>query len=626
MKVALLGLNVRSNQRPHFPCLPLYNLKLYAYNDEKLKGKVDISIFEAAEEADNNVLLDLLKKNDPDVIGLSCYFWSTKKLLRIVKEYLKDGKSAFVFLGGPDAAYQTEKLLRENDLVSGIVRGEGEEAFRLLLRNVTGVDKKPWQRTPGLVIRKNGRAYENPLPKLLDMDDVPIMINDDWLCMETARGCKYKCTFCINTREKKRRTRSLDSTLKAIDRLVELGGKNVTFIDSSFNQEKKRSKALLKYLAEKNLRLSDLELNAEELDDDEISLLSKLSSTQIEFGLQTTNQITQKNIRRAYNEKKFRERISKVRAHGMRFILDLICGLPGDNYETFKKSYDDAVSMEPDLVNISTLYILPGTELCDKAEKHGISFDKVAPYKINYCDTFGKNDMNKASRFVSANIIISTFNSNSIPFQILCRETKKLPSSLIEKFLSGSWRNDVKITDEELKKWQGEDNANTSIDNVSRFFDHVYINAVGQNAPFRFRDICNLQYELGRIKARYIVEEQNKRWSNTPDLSVKLAPSQNVRLLRLRTDVYGTLRTRDINTIDTFNDEYTMLLCRNEATIKSFKISNTMEKIINFSRDRLSLSEIMDALPNISHKQVNASVIELIKAGALRTIEQEFDC
>ena len=508
MKAVLLGINLEHTQQSMRPCLPLYNLKLYALKDQDLKrAQVDIEILEKVDYTDDEVILKLLCDSKPDVIGASCYLWSTKRLLNIIKSYMLDNKNTKVLLGGPDVADQAEEILNNYNFVSGVAYGEGEKIFNSFLRLSAGIDEGSWEDTPGIIVRKGDTYQTNPLPEALSIDDIPITIYDNefvekfgkWLYMETARGCKYKCAYCnYNTRSYERRIRSFDDTIKAIDALVDIGGRYITFLDAGFNQDKERAKKLLRYILNKNISLADLEINIEDLDDEEIELISKLTSGRMGIGLQTTNQAAQKNIYRSYNEQKFKAQISKLRALGMDYILDIICGLPGDNYETFKKTYDDAVSMSPYSVNIFLLSILPGTRLRYEAEKHGIVFDTEPPYRIYYCNTFTKEDITKAIRLINVNNLFTTFNSNSKPFQILCHEarTNVRPSELIEEFLSGNWDKKPPVSNGEINAWKEKSNVDTTINITDKFFNYVYREIIKKEMPLEFKDICSLQYEM----------------------------------------------------------------------------------------------------------------------------------
>ena len=637
MKAILLGVNLEHTQQSMRPCLALYNLKLYALKDQELKqAEVKVEILEKVEYTDDDVILKLLCDAKPDVIAASCYLWSTTRLLKIIKAYVADNKNTKVLLGGPDVADLGEEILAKNNFVSAVAYGEGEETFRLFLRRLSGVDKDSWKETPGIVVRKETAYQTNPLPAPLSINDIPITIYDKefvekfgkWLYMETARGCKYKCAYCnYNTRNYERRIRSFDETIKAIDALVAIGGRYITFLDAGFNQDKERAKKLLRYILSKNISLADLEINIEDLDDEEIELISKLTSGKgcsgrMGIGLQTTNQVAQKNIYRSYNEPKFRAQIAKLRSLDMDYILDIICGLPGDNYETFKKSYNDAISMSPYSVNIFLLSILPGTRLRAEAEKHGIVYDADSPYRIRYCSTFTKEDITKAIRLLNINNLLTTFNSNSKPFQILCQQAEGVvsPTDLIEDLLSGKWDNRPETSNAEINAWREKCNVEDTITITEKFFNYVFRKIIKKEMPIQFRDICNLQYEMGRINANYVSEpliSSEVRVLNDTD---KFALSKNLRLVRLKTDVYETLRTRNLDYNYAPLSEYTMVAYRNRFSMKSLKVTDAIDNILRLCQDQPTLVDIIKMFPSTPREQVVSAVSELVNSGMVVTI------
>jgi len=630
MKVLLLGLNIRHTQLAVMPCLSIYNLKLYALRDEELKKNTGIRLIEEVEDVDDDVIFKAITKYQPDVIGITCYLWSTKRLLSIVKTYLERGNEALVFLGGPDAANQAEKLLTRYEFVSGIAYGEGEETFRLLLRRLDGVDNEPWQKTPGLIIRTAKKYQTNPLPKPIDLDTVPVTLYDEeflgkhgpWLYTETARGCVHRCAYCsYPVRGYKRRTRTIEKVMESIDHLIEIGGRNASLLDPGFNQNKDRSKNILRHLIDKgrNISLADLEINLEELDDEEIGLISKLTTGRMEIGLQTTNPIALKNICRAYNEKTFKKNLSKFSNAGKEYNVHLICGLPGDNYDTFKNSYNEVVDMGPHKISIFMLEVLPGTKFYDEADKHGLVFDTEPPYEVHYCNTFTIEDMLMATRLLHINTILSTFNNNNIPFQLLCRKADMRPSDLIEEFCKGWWRGGEEVTDNELLKWRDKENVESVINVTGDIFAYVQDSFIGKKLSPMFKDICELQYSLGRINANYVDETENQRVGGTSNNDLKVSLSKNARLVKLSSNVYETLRYRRIDDTYVPTQHYTMLLYRDRTSMRSFKTSDLIEKILRVSHDGLSLGEIADVFSGTnSREQIVSTISELAKTGALR--------
>ncbi len=632
-KIVLLGLLVEHIGRKS-PCLALYNLKAYALEDPELREIVDITIYEQFISEESQRIVQMLEQERPDVIGLSCYLWSTEKLLTAVGQYCKNNQNVLVFLGGPDAGPNACNLLNKYNFISGVVKGEGEEAFRLLLSSI--VDNCDWKKTENLIYKINDEIIANPILSELELSKIPLAFKMDefvrrygkWLYLETARGCKYNCAYCnFYNRNGKRRIRTFSDIASIVNDFCFNGGTDVTFFDPGFNQDRERFHNVIKLLLDKNIKVEGFEINIEELVDEDIKILAQITSkgTMLGVGLQTTNLNALKIVGRAYNADRFKDRISKLREAGVDYAIDIIFGLPGDNYETFKKSYDDAYLLKPMHVRVYNLLTLPGTRLFLEAEKHGLVFDKEPPYTTLYCNTFTQEDMRKARRFMNAHGIISTYCSNSIALMLLSEEMNESPSQVVETFLSGDWRNKIPVTDEELDFWKEMHSVEERIGVVSNFISYKYKSKTNQELPVALSDVFNFQFQTGSVNVsmEQIYKNKTEVDFNSGDIYNRYPRLNNgVRILKLNSDVLSTFKERtSIKNIKILTG-YILVLFRNGSSIQHYKVSQGIECILSMANGKNSYGEIIDTLlkqvPSCDQKElikikINKGISDLTK-------------
>ncbi|MEI6092337.1 MAG: radical SAM protein [bacterium] len=620
IKIVLLGLLVEHSGRKS-PCLSLYNLKAYAAADPSLRDNVDIKIYEQFVSHNPQIILNLLEQEKPDMIGLSCYLWSTDKLLSAVNQYCKNNKDVLVFLGGPDAGPNAEKLLNRHDFISGVIKGEGEEAFRLLLNDI--VNNDDWRKTKNLICKVNNEIVVNQRLDEIEISKIPLAFKMDefienhgkWLYVETARGCKYNCAYCnFYNRNGKRRIRSYSEIEEMVNDFSADSGQDITFIDPGFNQDRERFHRVITLLSEKQIKVEGFEINIEELTDEDIKILAQITAgTMLGVGLQTTNKEALKIIGRAYNSERFKDRINKLKEVGVDYAIDIIFGLPGDNYESFKKTYNDAYSLKPAHVRVYNLLTLPDTRLFLDAEKHGLVSDTEAPYTTQYCNTFTQEDMKKARRFMNAHSTLSTYSSNSIALMLFADEINELPSSVVEDLLSGSWRNNLAVTDEELEFWKEMDNSDERAEAVRSFINYKYESKYLRKIPTALADLFELQFQTGSVNVSGEEIYKNKETVNFNSKHIyDKTPRLNngVRILRLNTDVLKMFKERPRAKDVEFLNEFILVLFRTGTSIKYYKISKGVERLLNMADGQTSYGKMMESSLNASFSQDQNDLIK----------------
>lgn len=398
MKVLLTAINakyIHSN-------LAIYSLKAYAKQYEEH--------IQLAEFTINNYMDDILMgiyKEKPDILAFSCYIWNIQMVLEAAAELKKVLPKTKIWLGGPEVSYDAKKCLEDHPYIDGIMIGEGEETFFELMKyyidglgdlaNINGLTFYPSARIyKELEVLENGNVIvttgvRNPM----NMDLIPFVYEDMSLFenkiiyYETSRGCPYSCSYCLSSIEKRVRLRSTDLVTKELQFFLDHKVKQVKFVDRTFNCNKKHSLTIWNYLKEHDNGITNFhfEIAADILSDDEISLLNTLRPglVQLEIGVQSSNPQTLKEIRRKMDMNLLANIVDRIHeGQNIHQHLDLIVGLPYEDLNSFKKSFNDVYALKPDQLQVGFLKVLKGSYMEEQSETHGIVFRNYAPYEVLY--------------------------------------------------------------------------------------------------------------------------------------------------------------------------------------------------------------------------------------------------
>lgn len=549
LRVSLLGLSGQLFGRDQ-PCLAIYSLRAFAERDASLGPRVDIRVHDLSLPVTEDAVLARLRDAKPDIVGMSCYVWNISRMLRIARALRAETPTLRLFLGGPAAGHLARNILRDTPCLDGIVEGEGEEPFRLLLRRLAGLDEESWARTPGLCGRSGNEILANPPPEPPPLDMIPMAHTDpDFqhrfpavLTMETARGCKYRCAYCgYGSQTPDRRTRSLQSIFRAIRAFSSGGGGLIVFLDPGINQDRRRFRAILRYLsAFDNVRLAPLEINLEDLREDDLVLLKQTPCDRLVVGLQTTHPPTLRAVRRRFRPEEFRRKAAQIREHGLSFSLDLIYGLPGDNYDTFKRSLDDALAMCPHLIVSFRLQVLPGSLFAREPGRWGLCFQPGPPYYLQSCSTFSGEDMRRAERLAIAGDVFHQYSYRSEILPLVARELGCTPSALLEHFLDGTWRGNL-VTDEELTRWASPAGQAECLPLLRQCLEELFQSVRHEKTPRPLVDLLIFQHHAGRLKALAPLRSppETTGWPPASEAVPGLAPSSTV--IRCETDIVTLL-------------------------------------------------------------------------------------
>lgn len=395
--------------------LALYYLKAYFVKYSRKQNLASIDTLTFPFNENTKTIISRIKEKKPHIISFSCYVWNILKTLEVAKIIKKTTPGVKIVFGGSEVSPRACRLMNAHSFIDAIVIGEGERAFKELLeRWLSG--KTDISDIKGIACRKNGKTVltgirepmanldEVPSPYLEKIIDDKAMKSAGTIPTETMRGCPYRCYFCYYHKDfGKVDYFSLERVEKELKFLLSKTPRHIYFMDPTFNVNKERAKKILRIFIKYNKKTTlHVELKAEFLDREMIDLLYKAKTNFIEIGIQSTNKKTLKLINRHLEPDKFRENILLLNKRGLPYEIQLIDGLPGDNYKTLEKAIDWLFPLKPRLIKIMRFMLLPGTYLRDNAARLGIKYGRRAPYHSIESDTFSREDLKKTTKLRQA--------------------------------------------------------------------------------------------------------------------------------------------------------------------------------------------------------------------------------
>ena len=393
MKVLLAAINakyIHSN-------LGIYSLKTYGEKMLKEWGLAEEAKVSLAEYTINHQMEQILQdiyKRKPDVIGFSCYIWNisyVKMILADIKKVLPDVK---IWAGGPEVSYHGEAFLKEEPAVDLVMMGEGEITFAHFLKAL--LEGEDLKQVPGLMVRNaDGTFTDTGFRQVMDMSQIPFPyafmdmkeLEHRIIYYESSRGCPFSCAYCLSSIDKKLRFRSLDLVLPELEWFLQAKVPQVKFVDRTFNCKKSHAMAIWQYIRDHDNGVTNFhfEIAADLLDKDELDLLSTMRPglVQLEIGVQSTNEKTLEAIRRKTDIEEIREITETINSwHNIHQHLDLIAGLPWEDLESFKKSFNDVYEMEPEQLQLGFLKVLKGSYMEELIPTCDLLYSAAPPYEV----------------------------------------------------------------------------------------------------------------------------------------------------------------------------------------------------------------------------------------------------
>lgn len=342
-----------------------------------------------------HVLADIYRQK-PDVIAISCYIWNIEFVEHLVADLALVLPKVPIWLGGPEVSYDAKDVLERLPMVEGIVVGEGEKSFdRLVNYYVNGAEALG--KIEGILWREvdTGNIHDHSFPKTVDLGELPFyyenlpedQFENRIVYYESSRGCPFSCSYCLSSIDKSVRFRDIALVKKELQFFLDRKVPQVKFIDRTFNCDKKRAKEIWLFIKEHTNGITNFhfEVSADLLDEESIDILCSLPKglVQLEIGVQTTNIQTLNEIRRNTDlDKLFAAARRLIEAKCVHCHLDLIAGLPFEDYESFKKSFNQVYGVHPHQLQLGFLKVLKGSYMEKKAADYGLKYSKTAPYEV----------------------------------------------------------------------------------------------------------------------------------------------------------------------------------------------------------------------------------------------------
>jgi radical SAM superfamily enzyme YgiQ (UPF0313 family) len=373
--------------------LAVYSLKGYAplYDENICIGEYTIN------QSIDDILVEIYKQA-PDVLCFSCYVWNViyvKQLIIEVKKVLPD---VDIWLGGPEVSYHAVGFLESCPQAKGVMRGEGEETFLELMDYYLG-KKGSLEKIKGIVYRseksEEGKPVieENAWRPVIDMNTIPFVYSDlekfehKIIYYEASRGCPFSCSYCLSSVEKSLRFRDIELVKKELQFFIDKEVPQVKFVDRTFNCRHDHAMAVWSYIAGHDNGKTNFhfEVAADMLNEEEICLIETMRPglIQLEIGVQSTNLKTIKEIRRMMSFEEVSRKVSRIHTAGnVHQHLDLIAGLPYEDYESFGKSFNDVYALHPEQLQLGFLKVLKGSYMYEMSGKYKLQYQDRPPFEV----------------------------------------------------------------------------------------------------------------------------------------------------------------------------------------------------------------------------------------------------
>lgn len=385
MKILLTAINakyIHSN-------LAVYSLRAYAkdYREQIAIGEYTIN---------NRVdyILEQLYKEKPDVLCFSCYIWNMDYVEQLIEEFHKLCPMVPIWVGGPEVSYEVETFLGKHPQVTGIMIGEGEKTFANLCAHY--VEKtSELADIRGIAYRdsETGAMHSTPAQTPLNMSEIPFCYDtaEDFknriIYYESSRGCPFSCSYCLSSVEKQLRFRDIELVKKELAFFIEKEVPQVKFVDRTFNCKHDHAMEIWRFIKAKDKGITNFhfEISADLLNDEELELLGSMRPglVQLEIGVQSTNAATITEIKRTMALDCLKETVKQIQASAnIHEHLDLIAGLPYEDYETFANSFDEIYALKPNQLQLGFLKVLKGSYMYQHAKDYEMVYYSTPPYEV----------------------------------------------------------------------------------------------------------------------------------------------------------------------------------------------------------------------------------------------------
>ena len=378
----------------------VYSLRAYAGGS--LQKHIDIAEY-TINNRQEDILADIYRRK-PDVIGFSCYIWNWSMIGDIVTELHKILPGLPIWLGGPEVTYNAPEILRQYPCVTGIMVGEGEVTFRELLEYYVGISGRADDNCLEEAAGASAVCLEEikglclssgytPARELTDLSELPFLYEnlDEFtnkiIYYESSRGCPYSCSYCLSSVDKRVRFRDINVVKKELQYFLDQKVAQVKFVDRTFNCSHEHAMGIWQYLLDHDNGVTNFhfEISADILRDEETALLHRMRPglVQLEIGVQSANPRTISAIHRVMDLDKLEQIVASIcQGHNIHQHLDLIAGLPYEDYKSFGVSFNRVYDMKPQQLQLGFLKVLKGSHMEEQTGEYGICYLDKPPYEV----------------------------------------------------------------------------------------------------------------------------------------------------------------------------------------------------------------------------------------------------
>ena len=384
MKILLAACNakyIHSN-------LAVYDLQAYAseYTDHIILKEYTIN------QQKDDIMRDIYLEH-PDVVCVSCYIWNISFVKELMADLAKILPDVDFWAGGPEVSYDAEKFLSENPEFTGVMVGEGEETFQELSGYYVKKNPEKLENITGICYRDGEKIIHNGWHQIMDLSSIPFIYKDlsefknRIIYYESSRGCPFSCSYCLSSVDKKLRFRDIEMVKKELQFFIDHKVPQVKFVDRTFNCKHDHAMAIWKYINDHDNGVTNFhfEISADLLREEELQEMSTMRPglIQLEIGVQSTNPDTIKAIHRTMDFEKLKGIVDRIHSFGnIHQHLDLIAGLPYEDYDSFRNSFNDVYALKPQQLQLGFLKVLKGSHMMEMCREYGIVYKNLEPYEV----------------------------------------------------------------------------------------------------------------------------------------------------------------------------------------------------------------------------------------------------
>lgn len=531
MKILLTTLHAKySHASLALPCLAAYCCDV---------PDADITIREWTVNEPREQLLKLIMAERAELIAFSCYIWNIEQTLKIVSDIKKITPHTWIVLGGPEASFGIFDLMYANPAVDFVIKGEGEEVFRrllvALLQEPTTLLRERLDEIDNLFFRDGNDTAAGPLSrKQLLLDSLPspfaaglVDFAKPLVYYETSRGCPFSCAFCLSSVEGAVRSFSLERIQKDLLFLMNRGVAQIKLVDRTFNYDAERADAIWSFILEHNRNSRfHFEIAADLLTEKNLQTLASVpeQTFHFEIGVQSTSAETLEKVGRTADLERIFAQVRRLKSDTrIELHLDLVAGLPGEDYPRFLDSLQAIADLKPDMIQIEPLKVLKGAPMRAIAAREGYAFSDAPPYTIlsnrwlsyeDICrvETVGRllDLFNKHGGFSTAFTVLQRHTSLSRILDVMARQADRenLSSLSCRRVFELFARLAEPLTDAEQRK----------ILHDALFFDY-----------------CRVEMpHMGKLPAFAVEHQQHCSWPGVRELpnDLELPPGSRIKSFR----------------------------------------------------------------------------------------------